>query len=274
MQTNIMPHCPGTHYPRLMERLLTQAERRSLAGVYHREVPVTGSKSLPYLIVLRDLLRGAPGSNETSAVLRRLHAHVAAVLGRRFVIVADLYSYRAPGLSLFSYPHQDVAFWMTGSACSSFNLWLMLEHNEMPYSFHIWEHTHNPDLYDGKRAGCSHEPQMPYMCNPGRYRGDYPVRVENASSVKMHAGDGLVLKQAEIHQTDSARPLAKTQWRLALILKFVEEVPIIANSTGIVASGRRIFDAGPLPAAHENLLREHPHLPRALAGRPFPNWYT
>lgn len=257
-------------YPRVLRDVLDAATRARLTALYQRN---KGARS-PYLHVLASTLKQTDEAAKTREILKRLLARVQAQFRGRFVLISDLFSWRDSAHHFFNYEHQDSAFWMTGGACSSFNLWLLLDHVGMAHSFDIFDPRRQPAAYE---QHCPYASQLPFYCGPPHQRWPRRRTLPNVTSVPMRPGDAVVVRQPEVHMTDGGQ-LADGQWRLAISLKFVERVPIIANSTGVTSGGERIWTVGrpesALAAAHAQLVNQHPQLPRALPGLPHPDWYA
>ena len=225
---------------------------------------------------------------------------IARAFGRgRFVVINDFYSYLAPGSRLFPNWHQDYEFWLTGGErCANFNLWVLLDHAHANHSFDLYEYPTERDrrndwfygqLYatvgaataaprnrsaaPGPRKAPPEEPvpmvprsffsahglreRLPVGTPPA---GAPPPRV---SRVPLRRGEGLVLRQLEVHRTDR-RALRAGAWRLAIGFKLLERTPL-----------RRLpLFASPFTGDYATMRALWPGLLPALAtGRPFPDVY-
>lgn len=184
--------------------------------------------------------------------LARVQSRISAEFGGRFIIVSDFYSWRTQGVVPFQRWHQDGAFWTTESCGSGFNLWLVLAsgggHN---HSFDVirndganrlWYqrlHRHLArGLGGGNLSAVLQLPKRIAALGPGAAGGaagssltTAGTREPEVSNLPLEAGEALVLRQEEVHQSDQ-RDLPRQQWRLALGFKVMERGPIARRLLG------------------------------------------
>ena len=142
--------CPCLQYPRSLRSVLSEEDRQHLSRLYFDQVH--GQSRRRYYNLLRHLGR-AKGDDATWKILDNLHERVAAEFGDGFVIINDFFSYRSADERLFPSWHQDGEFWLAddgsgASACRNFNLWILLDHRGMNYSFDLVQpDEHNAWMY-------------------------------------------------------------------------------------------------------------------------------
>ena len=149
--------CPCLQYPRSLRSVLSETDRQHLSRLYFAQVH--GQSRRRYYNLLRHLGR-AKGDDVTWRILDELHERVTAQFGDGFVIINDFFSYRSASQRLFPTWHQDGEFWLAddgsgGSerACRNFNLWILLDHRGMNYSFDLVEpDEHNAWMYAALNA--------------------------------------------------------------------------------------------------------------------------
>ena len=237
--------CPANSYPRLLRGVISEPDRQLLANVYWRRVYGKVSSTLTYFNLLRALVEADEADfGELRAVLARIQRRIAREFGDRFVVVNDFFSYRsAQTRRLFPGWHQDYEFWLTGGACTSFNLWVLLDHQRLNGSIDIYEVGENRWMYeqlyqlvggDGhNRSGDGGVPSMVPTSFFKSYGGREQLMRSPAADVPeprvsntpLGVGDALVVRQLEIHRTDRQQ-LAAEQWRLALGFKVIERLPL------------------------------------------------
>ena len=153
--TDLPGGCPCLQYPRSLRSVLSEEDRQHLSRLYFDQVH--GQSRRRYFNLLR-LLGRAKGDDATWKVLDKLHERVAAEFGDGFVIINDFFSYRSANERLFPSWHQDGEFWLAddGSgpfACRNFNLWILLDHRGMNYSFDLVQpDEHNAWMYSALNA--------------------------------------------------------------------------------------------------------------------------
>lgn len=141
--STFMPGCPCLQYPRSLPSVLSAADRQHLTQLYFAQDH--GQSHRRYYHLLHHLGR-AKGDDATWRILDEVRERIATELGEGFVIINDFYSYRSASRRLFPTWHQDGEFWLAddgsgGSehACRNFNLWILLDHRDMNYSFDLVE---------------------------------------------------------------------------------------------------------------------------------------
>ena len=150
-----MGGCPCLQYPRSLRSVLSEEDRQHLSRLYFDQVH--GQSRRRYYNLLRHLGR-AKGDDATWKILDNLHERVAAEFGDGFVIINDFFSYRSADERLFPSWHQDGEFWLAddgsgASACRNFNLWILLDHRGMNYSFDLVQpDEHNAWMYSALNA--------------------------------------------------------------------------------------------------------------------------
>lgn len=284
--------CPSADYPRSLRDVLPDpADRQHLTRIYFERVHAGKSPYVYYNLLQH--LASSQADERTWTVLRKVRARVAEVFGDGFDIINDFYSFRSQSKRIFQNWHQDIEFWLTGASCSGFNLWVLLDHERMNYSFDVYDVHANRDNYDKlytSRFGSANltttrplfspaeferrsqhggsfafETRMPLRRARPTARGAaanaHSHRGRSAASVAGHAarpgsaghaarrssaalpstarytnvplevGDALVVRQVEIHRTDT-HVVDSRQWRLALGFKILpRDRPIVREVT-------------------------------------------
>ena len=136
--------------PRTLDGVLDDTHRKQLVRVYMNRIHRLRVKPTYY-----NLLRALVETDDEEDYARSLAAFdavrhvVQSSFGDGFIIINDFYSYRAAKRKvLFPGWHQDYDFWITGDTCNAnFNLWVLLDHREMNYTFDLYETVRNPQLY-------------------------------------------------------------------------------------------------------------------------------
>eukprot|EP00440_Ansanella_granifera_P073027 gb/GFBE01079245.1/.p1 GENE.gb/GFBE01079245.1/~~gb/GFBE01079245.1/.p1 ORF type:complete len:297 (+),score=40.41 gb/GFBE01079245.1/:1-891(+) len=80
------------------------------------------------------------------SIISKLCETVEQTFGTDFIIFNDFWSWRADKHVAVEKVHMDADFWATGGD-DGFNLWILLDHCEMPYTFDIYPKDENLDLY-------------------------------------------------------------------------------------------------------------------------------
>mmetsp|Transcript_36699 Transcript_36699/g.91449 ORF Transcript_36699/g.91449 Transcript_36699/m.91449 type:complete len:365 (+) Transcript_36699:92-1186(+) len=233
--------CTALSYPRTLRGVLDDGERAHLTKFFFERVR-GGRSSLTYYHLLRHL---ASEQDEAGwRIVQRVAERVRVELGEGFTLLNDFFSLRTPGLRLFPSWHQDGEFWIgddgsSADACTGFNLWILLDHVGMNYSFDVLEVERNAWAYDdlyARQYGLSDgrlAPPRP-LFSPGEFAtlsrkgsnslrgffkpGEQRVSRLESTNVPLESGDALLLRQVEMHRTDT-RPLQPGEWRLALGFK-------------------------------------------------------
>ena len=191
----------------------------------------------------------------------------------------DFYSYRARNTRLFPEWHQDTAFWLVGGVCTGFNLWMLLEQRGgLNRSFELYDTDENAQFYTdvysrggrGREVATGARTLWPPATFANSFAGHLSGMARQgrplprASSFELSPGDALVVRQPEIHRTDTGA-LEPAQWRLALGFKFIERRPLVELPDFDLRFGRdwRSVDAQ-FPAL----------LPPLQLGRPWPRVYN
>ena len=144
----------ASSYPRTLNGVLGDAQRRHLPSLYLSRVPGRLTKPTSYNL-LRALVEAADATEYalTRAALGAVQAAVASTFGDGFLVINDFFSYRAPGAEMFPQWHQDYEFWLTGDDCAAnFNVWVLLDHHDLNHSFDVYEVERNRWLYDRLHA--------------------------------------------------------------------------------------------------------------------------
>lgn len=228
--------CATLAHPRALRGVIDEAEREHLTRIYFDRVH--DRSSLTYYNLLGHLAR-EKADGASWDIVERIGARVRAELGEGYTLINDFFSYRAQGLRLFPSWHQDGEYWLAddgtapaGMACGGFNLWVLLAHERMNYSFDVLEVESNKWMYDALYArqyglpDASHAPPRPLyrpaeFAQLSRARGlrafvdAAEPRSPRVTNVPLEAGDALLLRQVELHRTDT-HELPPDQWRLAL----------------------------------------------------------
>jgi len=118
-------------------------KREALAEAAGRPKP---RRLLDYFTLLRYLNVHKPRDNRLDDILLKLRGIIEKQFGPGFVIVNDFWSWRSATSVAAERIHMDSDFWMTKQH-DGFNLWLLLDHKDMPYSFDIFTQAENPELY-------------------------------------------------------------------------------------------------------------------------------
>lgn len=229
--------CTSLDYPRKLAGVLDEAERAHLARVFFERV--RGRSALTYFNLLSHLAAEPEDSRGWRAV-EAVTERIARELGEGYTLINDFFSFRADGERLFPTWHQDGEFWLgddgaSPGACGGFNLWILLDHRNMSYSFDVLELERNEWLYAELYARQYGLPD-PRLAPPrplfkpaefarlsrGRGLRGLAGRAERrqpvVTNVPLEAGDALLLRQVELHRTDTAA-LGPADWRLALGFK-------------------------------------------------------
>jgi hypothetical protein len=228
--------------------VLDEEERAYLASIYFEQVH--GRNEYTYYNFLYHLAREAAADGIGWRALSKISARIRAEFGEGFVPVTDFFSYRRSGVRLFPSWHQDGEFWLADDgtsegSCGGFNLWILLDHREMPYSFDVLDTAANGWMYDGLYERQYGQPHHNTTAPKALFRPDEftslskqdphtlrgfmapgETRAARASNVPLESGDALVLRQVEIHRTD-VHVLSPTQWRLALGFKVLRALPVV-----------------------------------------------
>lgn len=282
--------CACLAYPRTLPEVLDAEARAYLTKLYFDTVHAGQSASTYYNWLHQ--LAVEPADDAGWRVFAAIDARIRHEFGEGFEVVTDFFSYRAPGVRLLPTWHQDGEFWLADDggagreSCASFNLWLLLAHEGMPFGFDVLGTAENQWLYDDLYArryaptasAALNAPRSLYSpeewgrlsrsaagggSGRGRRGAAEPssglrgllrpneTRVPSVSNVPLALGDALVLKQVEIHRTDS-RPLLPQQWRLALGLKVLRRQEVVrepnaASPWGYDAAALRLRWPGLLP---------------------------
>ena len=227
---------------------------------------------------------------KTLAAIEQVQAAVRTHFGSRFEVINDFYSYRSAATRLFPSWHQDYEFWLTGNTCSNFNLWVLLDHHGMNYSFDVYEVERNPWLYESlysaqlrssdshrggerNRTGKAATPRVPILpMSYFRANGRMPTlpvappagSTHEIAQLPLDRGEALVLRQPEIHRTDR-HPLTTSQWRLGIGFKVLERAPLV----------RLPLPESPFAVDLRFAQMRWPGLiPRLRRGSPFPSVYN
>ena len=275
--------CAANHYPRLLRDVISEPDRKLLAQVYWRRIHGSLTSTLTYFNLLRAMVEADEADfGELRAVLARIQQRIAREFGDRFVVVNDFFSYRsAHTRRLFPGWHQDYEFWLTGSACTSFNLWVLLDHNRLNGSIDIYEVGENRWMYEqlyqlvggggGHNRSAGGAPSMVPTSFFKSYGGrEQLMRSPSAgvpeprvSNTPLGVGDALVVRQLEIHRTDR-QELQAEQWRLALGFKVIERLPLT----------RAPLEDSPFSGDLGQVSIRWPGLvPQLQLGKPFPDVY-
>ena len=154
--------CEAERYPRTLPNVLNAAHRRHLTRLFFEHVhtqPARGRRT--YYHLLRALLDGDEAEAiATRAALEAVRAAIAGAFGDGFAVVNDFFSYRsAASVDLFPEWHQDYEFWLT-PRCANFNLWVLLDHEQMNHSFELYERdAHNGWVYERLYAHAARSPK-------------------------------------------------------------------------------------------------------------------
>lgn len=281
--------CPALGYKRSLRSVLSDpADRAHLTRIFFEKV--RGQSPTTYYNLLMYLARDR-ADERVWRILAKLEQRIEADFGPGFVLANDFYSYRSPNVRMFGNWHQDGEFWLTAdpqlptTSCTGFNLWVLLDHHRMNYSFDVLDAHHSMPFYNacyasrfGNRARNLTSPGPLFSPSesmsrsqtgilgwlPPSARGAFRGRsTPRPANVPLESGDALVLKQIEIHRTD-AHPLAADQWRLALGFKVLPKRPVC----------RRSFDDSPFGHDTHRVRRRWPGLlPEFTVGRDFPSVY-
>lgn len=253
--------CPALSYPRMLRGVLSDDDRRYLARIYFERVRPSRS-SLTYYNLLRHL--GGRREERAWSIIGRIRAKVEAQFGAGFELVNDFYSYRAASSCLFVDWHQDGEFWLTADghptlSCTGFNLWIMLDHHRMNYSFDVIDTDRSRPLYaalyNAARVVRRSRPRsanatgvVPFNTQNAVFGSSanqrckgllHPAALSRAArrsgvgprpwiNVPLAPGDALVLRQVEIHRTDAHQP-ESDQWRLALGFKVMRRRAVLRH---------------------------------------------
>ena len=278
------PSCPAVHYPRSLRNVLDAHERNHLARIYFEHFHGSGSQRRYYNLLHH--LAASKRDETATAVVDKVKARIAREFGDDFLLANDFYSYRSPSSRMFPTWHQDGEFWLTAdgdndASCRGFNLWILLAHREMNYSFDLIEVSSHRWLYEGLYRQVfgpghanltSHRPlfspteQMRRsqqrglrgFTPSGRQYADYPQ--PRATNVPLAAGDALIVRQIELHRTDH-HALRPSQWRLALGFKVLTKRRVTRESEPTSPFGH---DAAQVRSEWPGLL------PEFAIGAPFP----
>ena len=190
----------------------------------------------------------------------------------------DFYSYRARKTRLFPEWHQDTAFWLVGGVCTGFNLWMLLEQRGgLNRSFELYDTDENaqfyPDVYSRGGRGREVAPGARTLWPPATFANSFAGHLSGmarqgrplprASSFELSPGDALVVRQPEIHRTDTGT-LEPAQWRLALGFKVIERLPLV----------RGPLETSPFSVDMQKVRLRFPALlPPLNLGAPFPDVY-
>jgi len=272
-----MSDCPALSYPRTLPSVLDAEDLAHLASIYSDNAHRWSGRSYYNLL---HYVAATPHDTRSWAVLRKIEARVAREFGgdgTRFVMINDFFSYRASGVRIFPEWHQDTAFWLNGEVCTGFNLWILLrQRGGLNRSFELYDTSRNEqfyrDVYQGRQGRQTPGartvwPASKFASSFGAYLGGMKRRgraLPTASRVELAPGDALVLRQPEIHRTDTGA-LEPTQWRLALGFKFIERLPLVELPDFDLRFGR---DWRSVEARFPELL------PPLQLGRPWPTVYN
>ncbi|KAJ1631105.1 hypothetical protein T492DRAFT_67365 [Pavlovales sp. CCMP2436] len=210
--------CTALSYPRTLRGVLDDGERAHLTKFFFERVR-GGRSSLTYYHLLRHL---ASEQDEAGwRIVQRVAERVRVELGEGFTLLNDFFSLRTPGLRLFPSWHQDGEFWIgddgsSADACTGFNLWILLDHVGMNYSFDVLEVERNAWAYDdlyARQYGLSDgrlAPPRP-LFSPGEFAtlsrkgsnslrgffkpGEQRVSRLESTNVPLESGDALLLRQ-------------------------------------------------------------------------------
>jgi uncharacterized membrane protein YgcG len=313
--------CACLSYPRVLRDVLDADARAYLTRLYFETVHAGKSASTYYNWLHQLAVDRADDAGWRA--LATIEARIRREFGEGFEVMTDFFSYRAHGVRLFPTWHQDGEFWLADDggggreSCASFNLWLLLAHEGMAFSFDVLDTAANRWLYDdlyarryaltasaalnaprslfspeewgrlargagaaggggGRGGGRSGSRRFGGGGGGGGGGGTEPssglggllrpneTRRPAVANVPLAAGDGLVLKQVEIHRTDST-PLRPDQWRLALGLKVLRRQPLVREPNAASPWG---YDSAALRLRWQGLL------PDFQKGRPLPRVYN
>jgi hypothetical protein len=243
----------------MLPGVLSEDDRRYLASIYFERVRPSRS-SLTYFNLLHYLAERR--DQRAWSIIGRIRAKVEARFGAGFQLVNDFFSYRSPSSCLFQDWHQDGEFWLTADgsptlSCTGFNLWILLDHHRMNYSFDVIDTDRSRPLYrelyhaarvvrHSRHRTANATGQVPFntknavfgsSANARRKKLLNPVALIKAAqrsglaprpwiNVPLAPGDALVLRQVEIHRTDAVTP-EPDQWRLALGFKVMRRRPVL-----------------------------------------------
>lgn len=129
---------------KFQELVITEWERReAIALDMGRPKP---RRHLEYFALLKDYhLKGA-SDKQFQKVINHIHGRVQEQFGPGYVMVNDFWSWRTFTNIPAERAHMDADFWMTGKY-DGFNLWILLDHDDMPYAFDIFTKEKNKELY-------------------------------------------------------------------------------------------------------------------------------
>lgn len=276
-----MLDCPAARYPRSLPAVLTRDETAHLARVYFEHV--RPSWPLRYYGLLHFL--GQASEEEfarTMAIVRRVQARVRQAFGPQFMLINDFFSLRSSKHRMFPDLHQDYDFWVHKHRCTGFNVWVLLDHHRMNYSFDVYDVRENRGMYSrlyDAHARSMRDPTRPkHRTNHTgtglphldanaflelRERGGVNGVAAAKTNFPLEPGDAFILRQPEVHRTDRHR-LRSDQWRLALGFKVLERAPMDS-------SGKHF---GPVSQDLAQLQVRCPGLmPPIRPGRPWPDVY-
>ena len=253
------PTCAGLEYPRSVRSVLSIDEREYLSRLYFH-VLRPASRRQPGLTYFRLLSHLARTKDEQAwAILRRLQRTIRSMFGQEFELVNDFFSFRSPTSRMFQDWHQDGEFWLTANgepafSCSGFNLWILLDHRRMNYSFDVIDTGRYMPMYmalyraarvarrarnASDHATLLNTPDAVFGSSANQKRKAllHPLslaRIARRSgagrkpwvNIPLEAGDALILRQVEIHRTDARQP-DPDQWRLALGFKVMRRGTVV-----------------------------------------------
>ena len=102
-------------------------------------------RMLEYYTLLR-YLNGPERDGRLEEILAKIGKVIEKQWGSGYVIFNDFWSWRSTTNVAAERVHMDSDFWVTKQH-DGFNLWMLLDHKDMPYSFDIFVKEENPDLY-------------------------------------------------------------------------------------------------------------------------------
>lgn len=251
--------CPAARYRRRLRGVLTRPEAAHLARLYFERV--RSDWPLRYYGLLHYLSHSASDAEfeTTMAIVRGIQARIRSAFGPNFVLINDFFSFRSSNHRLFPDLHQDYDFWVFKRRCSGFNLWVLLDHRDMNYSFDVYDAQQNRGLY--RRLYGAHAANAAAAYAHGRARSKHQLRHNNSrassaaaeelvlphlesiafrelrerggvggvaakrTNFALEPGDAFILRQPEVHRTDR-HAIRPDQWRLALGFKVLERAPL------------------------------------------------
>eukprot|EP00931_Biecheleriopsis_adriatica_P120689 TRINITY_DN957_c0_g1_i6.p1 TRINITY_DN957_c0_g1~~TRINITY_DN957_c0_g1_i6.p1 ORF type:complete len:400 (-),score=86.81 TRINITY_DN957_c0_g1_i6:385-1506(-) len=152
---------PCEKYPRVLEGFLSTSDvdyikhlfKEVVEKEWEKREDIAKAAGLPkpkrmleYFTLLRYLQTHEPRDARFEEIIAKIYDKVEKQFGAGFIIANDFWSWRTPTNVAAERVHMDADFWMAEQE-DGFNLWILLDHHEMPYTFDIYTKEENLELY-------------------------------------------------------------------------------------------------------------------------------